>query len=691
MSRKTVFAIPLSSVMSQMYGYIYSMLVSNVLVGMPLFGGALYLCGRAATVLVSIYGGKNRRYLPGYARWWGVLLTAALLVIGVLLMGLYPAGFRSPRVWVVFAAVALCLCADGMAVRISRLRRTARRASGRAWTVTVLLQVLIAAATGIVLVTNMETRTALELTGAFALLMLIRAYTAYHLYEGEPEEELPPEPGKPELLRTRAYHSYEVLSLLTVTAVELTVSAIYALLATGTESILPAIAVRIGCTLAVYHVSLLFLRRAKKPTRQDPTWQLCVGLILWLTGVVICSRMLRNGNVILTWVYVCLAFCSAGSTLCFTGLVRIDSLMPVVAEVAGKTDEQVFRRQREMNRELAHLLGDTLSLIALSVFCFINGKELPRDMAQLAARFQPVMIVPLILVIIGALISAFLFPLSSRYIEKLRLFLKLKQSGEENPALQKQLEHVVTERYRQPWLTRFLMAILRPGYRHKLVDTDHIELDDNNPLVFLGNHAEIYGPIVCALFFPVPARFWTISKMMGQEKDVQAYLYENTFSKKTFLPVFVRKGLANFLGWLSVHVMEQIESIPVYRDSPMKLRETVRLSIEAMESGDNLVIFPENPDGKYQKGGIGEISPGFVMLAEAYWKKTGKKLRMLPLYANREAKTITFGHTITYEPERGFRAEQERIVTETRDQILRMAETGSADIPGTADNREENT
>ena len=169
--------------------------------------------------------------------------------------------------------------------------------------------------------------------------------------------------------------------------------------------------------------------------------------------------------------------------------------------------------------------------------------------------------------------------------------------------------------------------------------------------------------------------------MMGRRQDVRDYLYENTFSKKTFLPVFVRKGLARFLGWLSVNVMSQLEAIPVYRDSPIKLRETIRASIDALESGDNLMIFPENPEGKYQKSGIGEISPGFLMLAEAYWKKKKKKLRMLPVYANRENRTLSFGSTITYEPENGFAREQVRIVAETTEQILRMADAGRDDVP----------
>lgn len=673
MKRRNDFSLPLSSVMSQLYGYIYSMLVSNVLVGMPLFGGALYLCGRAAKVLANVYSRKHRAYLPSYARSWGVILSVILLVIGILLMGLYPAGFQSPKVWIVFAAVALCLCADSMPERVRRLKRTPRDTSRRAWLVTILLQLLIIAGMGALLIVNLNKRTALEMTAAFALLMLIRAITAWFLYSGSgtPEEETVSEPV--ELLQLRAYHSFEVISLLAVTAIELTVSAIYALLVTGTESFLPAIALGIGCTLAAYQISLMFVRRTRKTSRQDPTWLLCIGLLLWLSGVMMCSWMLGAGRFMLSLVYICLALCSAGSTFCFSGLIKIDELMPGLAEIMGQSGKELYRKQRTANWELAQLLGDVLSLIALSVICFVNGKELPEDMNQLAARFQPVMIIPLLLVIFSTLISAFRFPLSARYIEKLRMLLQLKQSGEENEALKKQVEHVVVDPYRQPWLARTLIWMLRPFYRHTIINRDHIVTDKRNPLVFLGNHAEIYGPISCALYFPVPIRFWTISMMMGNRKDVRDYLYENTFRHKTFLPVFVRKALARLFGFLSTEVMGQLESIPVYRDSPIKLRQTLRMSIEALESGDNLMIFPENPDGKYQKGGIGEISPGFLMLAEAYWKKTGKKMRMMPVYANRENKTISFGQAILYNPENGFGKEQVRIVTETRAQILEMA------------------
>ena len=232
-------------------------------------------------------------------------------------------------------------------------------------------------------------------------------------------------------------------------------------------------------------------------------------------------------------------------------------------------------------------------------------------------------------------------------------------------------EHIT--RTKENIITAIVIGILRPFNRHTMVDLDHERTEPDNPMVFLGNHAEIYGPIASALCFPVPVRFWVINRMMFRKQDVRNYLYENTFSKKTFLPVFIRKLLARILGWLSVNVMNSLRAIAVYRDSPMKLRQTLRESVEALSAGENLMIFPEHPEGKYVKGGISELSPGFLMLAEAWWKKSGKQLRIMPVYANRDKRTFTFGSEIVYQPENGYASEQERIMKEVYEQLMMLS------------------
>ena len=47
---------------------------------------------------------------------------------------------------------------------------------------------------------------------------------------------------------------------------------------------------------------------------------------------------------------------------------------------------------------------------------------------------------------------------------------------------------------------------------------------------------------------------------------------------------------------------------------------------------------------------------------------------MMPVFANREKRTFTFGEEIVYEPENGYAAEQERILKEAYDQLVELSQ-----------------
>jgi hypothetical protein len=105
---------------------------------------------------------------------------------------------------------------------------------------------------------------------------------------------------------------------------------------------------------------------------------------------------------------------------------------------------------------------------------------------------------------------------------------------------------------------------------------------------------------------------------------------------------------------------------------------TFRLSVEAMQSEDNLLIFPENPDAAsldkpgYLRKGIGDFFTGFTMLAPLYYNKTGKKAIFMPVYASREKRTISFGSGIEYDPGNQPAEEKMRIVNGLRESMLAM-------------------
>ena len=66
---------PLITALGGLYAYIYCMMASSTLTGMPIFGGALYMCGQVAIVFVSTYVHRAGDLPPTARRWQGILLA----------------------------------------------------------------------------------------------------------------------------------------------------------------------------------------------------------------------------------------------------------------------------------------------------------------------------------------------------------------------------------------------------------------------------------------------------------------------------------------------------------------------------------------------------------------------------------------------------------------------------------------
>lgn len=167
--------------------------------------------------------------------------------------------------------------------------------------------------------------------------------------------------------------------------------------------------------------------------------------------------------------------------------------------------------------------------------------------------------------------------------------------------------------------------------------------------------------------------------MVVDKDEVAAYVHKYTISRQRWLPVKLQWPVARLIGRLSVKVMDQLESIPVYRNKLRELMKTFSMSVEAMEAGDNLLIFPENPDGVeqgkgYERSGVGEMFRGFAMLAPVYYNKTGKKCRFLPMFAHKGARTLSFGTPVVYDPDAMGNEERDRIVDAVIAQMQAMAD-----------------
>ncbi len=220
---------------------------------------------------------------------------------------------------------------------------------------------------------------------------------------------------------------------------------------------------------------------------------------------------------------------------------------------------------------------------------------------------------------------------------------------------------------------RTLMFILRCVMPHKLKNVENVRLAEDDPIVYLCNHGELYGPIAGMLYCPGYVRPWTISELCCDLQEATAYVKRYTLKKVDWADQR-KQRVAGFLALATLKLMRAVQSIPVFRHKPRELMTTFRQSVEALQQGANLLIFPENPDTDpsspgYKSGRPPTLFRGFPMLAQIYYNRTGKRCRFLPVLCYKEGRTVSFGTEIVYNPDNDPIAERDRIVDETYHQM----------------------
>ncbi len=670
--------------LSGMYTYMYCMMVSSALVEMPILGGALYMCGQVAMMLYSIltpplkdFYSTRRRVAMGIGCGFMLALNLALLVF-------YPIHLEDARVWILFGIILLLLLRAVLGRRLIRLSITRDMPEKRLLPLYIALHALCVGGAAAILFPFLQPLTALQLLGGF---VLVSALEAYGQLKDRAEQRVLLEPVSPEsyfslrekIGKVNAFTSYESLSAWILVALEITLVLMYTFLAVTGEQLLVCTIVSVLCTLLAREAAEFILRHRERRQRTDPTCMLLIGLFLWLYSLILFGDVMKRGTPQSPSAYFSLILCSLGVTLCLTVLMRMERTMVQVARFSAGNEIGGLKQMRRAGGEMASLIGEMVGLCVLTVLSFAAGKDLPRNGAEFAARFQPLLVIPALLTVVGALLGALRFPLSQRYMDKLSRFLQLRQSGGENPALERQLEKVVVKPHRQPLFINALKACLRPFFRHTLQGVENIVEDVDNPLVFLCNHGEIYGPVAAVLNIPVPIRPWTISEITVNKDEMAAYVYKYTISRQKWLPEFLKMPIAKMIGPVSVWAMGCLESIPVFRNKPRDLINTFRMSVEAMQAGDNLLIFPENPNAVcenhgYERQGLGELFSGFAMLAPIYYNKTGKCCRFIPAFAHQKMRSLTFAPIITYDPDNDPMAERDRIVSYLQNTMREMYE-----------------
>ena len=269
-----------------------------------------------------------------------------------------------------------------------------------------------------------------------------------------------------------------------------------------------------------------------------------------------------------------------------------------------------------------------------------------------------VAVIPAVLLLMSLFLSV-RQPLTKKYRRRLRVYAQMGREGKRNVEMEKRLVNVLIKKYQKRIGVHIIRAFLKSVMYHSVTGQENVTA---LPGVFVFNHGEVYGPVAAVVFLPYDMRPWILHNMIEKEAVTQ-HMYDGTFGQIKWLPVFVRKFLAQVLSQPVVWALSSFEPIPVYRGTAREVLNTFALSVECLCAGDSILLFPENPKERYSEAPVSDFYRGFAHIGRLYYKKTKERVMFYPVFASKKGRVLRIGEGVRYEPENG-RREEERIVEE---------------------------
>ena len=190
------------------------------------------------------------------------------------------------------------------------------------------------------------------------------------------------------------------------------------------------------------------------------------------------------------------------------------------------------------------------------------------------------------------------------------------------------------------------------------------------PVIIVGNHCQMNGPLVGELYVPNAPYIWCAGEMM-RLKDVPEYAFRDFWSQKPkwMHPFF--KLLSYIIAPLSVCIFNNARTIGVYHDT--RILSTFKNTVKMLQEGKSVVIFPEH-DVKHNHI-VYDFQDKFIDIAKLYYKKTGKELTFVPMYIAPKLKKLCLGKPIRFQAAEPMDTERGRICHYLMDEITAITES----------------
>lgn len=223
----------------------------------------------------------------------------------------------------------------------------------------------------------------------------------------------------------------------------------------------------------------------------------------------------------------------------------------------------------------------------------------------------------------------------------------------------------VTKNGKSIWyvIIRFFVNIF-----YKKRTFEGLENITEEPVIFVGNHAQIHGPILAEVQFPFKHITWSIGNVFTIKEFIK-HAKTDFWGNKPKSIKWLYMILAYIISPIAVGVFNSANVIGVYRDQ--RIIKTFRETVKHLKKGESIIIFPEchTPYNNI----VNEFEENFVEVARLYYMMTKKKLSFVPMYNAVRLKKVLFGKPIEYNPELPSDEIKKQICKYLKEEITKLA------------------
>ncbi len=195
---------------------------------------------------------------------------------------------------------------------------------------------------------------------------------------------------------------------------------------------------------------------------------------------------------------------------------------------------------------------------------------------------------------------------------------------------------------KRKWYFRFLKKIMKVRYKKP----NFIFLGDmpQNSSLIISNHEGTDAPMSLEIYLNAPLRFWGAHEMNSGFVKMYKYQTRVYYHEKKHWNLHLARLFCLVATPLTYLFYSGLDLISTYKDG--RAKNTMKQSLEALDKGQNIVVFPEDSTKGYLET-LESFYQGFVLLCEIAMKK-GRDIPIYVSYFRKKDKTYIFDKPILF-------------------------------------------